>query len=84
MKSDGTPLGSSQLWASAVKHAEKLASKSGEPAVIYYRPHDDTWFVLRVDNEPPLGPTIKTTVCPDKQNPNYPDIGALRGTTPRR
>ena len=74
MKSDGTPLGPSQLLASAVKHAKELASKSGEPAVIYHRPIDESWFVRRADTVAPPGPTIKTTVYPDKPNPNYPDI----------
>ena len=65
MKSDGTPLGPSQLWVAAVKRAEELASTSGQPAVIYHRPIDESWFVLRADTEAPPGPTIKTTVYPD-------------------
>ncbi len=70
MKSEGTPLGSSWLLASAVKHAKELASKSGRPAVIYHRPIDESWFVLGVDSVAPPGLTIKTTVYPDKLNLN--------------
>ncbi len=70
MKSERTSLRPSQLMASAVKHAEELASKSGQPAVIYHRPIDESWFVLGVDSMPPPGPTIKTTVYPDKLTPN--------------
>ena len=74
MKSHGTPLGPSQRWASAVKQAEELAATSGQPAVIYHRPIDESWYVLRADTAAPPGPTIKTTVYPDKPKPTYPDI----------
>ncbi len=70
MKSERESFGSSPFMTSAVKYAEELASKSGQPAVIYHRPIDERWFVLGVDSEAPPGPTIKTTVYPDKLNSN--------------
>ncbi len=76
MKSERVFLGTSPLMAAAVKHAEELASKSGQPAVIYHRPIDESWFVVRADSAAPSGSTIKTTVYPDldQANPYYPYI----------
>ncbi len=73
MKSYATPLGSSHLWDSALKHAEELASISGEAAIIYFRPIDEHWFVLRANAEEPQGLTIKTTVYPDYLIPSHPN-----------
>lgn len=67
MKPEMTPLRSSRLWDSAREHAEELASASGKPAIIYYRPIDDHWFVLCADAGAPKGRTIKTTVYPGSQ-----------------
>ena len=64
MMSGATPFGSSLLWDSALRHAEELASKSGEAAVIYYRPIDERWFVLNASAQAPRGLTIKQTVQP--------------------
>ena len=64
MISGTTPFGSTLLWDSALRHAEELAAKSGEAAVIYYRPIDDRWFVLNASAQAPRGLTIKATVQP--------------------
>lgn len=47
-----------------MKNARKLARDTGAPSMVYYRPIDDTWFVLGVDDPPPFGPTIKVEVQP--------------------
>ena len=64
MKTPDTPLGSLDLWASAVDHARELSRSTGEAAIVYHRPHDDKWFVLSSDTPEPEGQTIKTLVVP--------------------
>lgn len=73
MISDTTPFGASRLRGPALKHAETLASKTGEAAVIYYRPIDGRWFVRRATANAPRGLTIKTTVYPQKGCSGRPD-----------
>ena len=74
MKPEHAVFGSSPQLRAAVRHAEELALKTGQPAVIYHRPHDESWFVLRADAQAPSGSTIKTTIFPDLDQPNpyYP------------
>jgi len=74
MTSETTPLRHSRLWDSALEHAEELATGSGMAAIIYYRPIDDHWFVLRADAVAPKGLTIRTTVHPGKPKPNQPEF----------
>jgi len=74
MTSDTTPLRYSHLWDSALEHAEELVTRSGTAAVIYYRPIDDHWFVLRADAAAPKGLTIRTTVHPGDPSSRRPDM----------
>ena len=64
MKNESTPLGSRDLWLSAVKHAEELSLSTGEDTFVYHRPQDDKWFVLSAGAPAPEGQTIKTAVRP--------------------
>ncbi len=64
MKTPDTPLGSPNLWASAMDHARELSQSTGEAAIVYHRPQDDKWFVLPSDTPEPEGQTIKTVILP--------------------
>jgi hypothetical protein len=55
-------LESSPSLASAIKHAEGMASKSGQPTAIYHRPINGRWFVIPASAAAPSGPTIKALV----------------------
>jgi hypothetical protein len=57
-----------------LKHAEELTLKSGEAAVIYYRPIDEHWFVLNANAQAPRGLTIKATVQPHGNEAGRRDI----------
>jgi hypothetical protein len=74
MKSDTTPLRYSHLWDTALDHAREIAAESGEAAIIYYRPIDDQWFVLRADAAAPPGLTIKTVVDSDSRDNAHHDL----------